>query len=90
MCRYRATLAGGTAVPPGAPMTSRPARILSIVIGVLAVLLGLLWIGQGSGLLAGSAMTGNPMWLWIGLVVAVIGIVLLVLGIRRRRSVPRA
>jgi hypothetical protein len=66
-------------------MASRPARITSIVIGVLFVLIGLVWAGQGLNLIPGSSMTGNRMWLYIGLVAAVVGAVLIVAGTRKRR-----
>lgn len=56
-----------------------------IVVGVLALVIGGVWIGQGLNLIPGSFMTGNRMWFVIGLVVAIIGVVLLVLGISRRR-----
>lgn len=67
-------------------MKSRPARIVTIVVGVLALLIGLVWTGQGANLLPGSAMSGQQMWLWIGLVVAILGVVLLVSGFRRPRT----
>ncbi|MBO0811636.1 MAG: hypothetical protein J2P23_06275 [Microlunatus sp.] len=55
------------------------------MIGILALLTGGLWIGQGSNLIRGSAMTGDRTWFYIGIVVAVIGVVLLVLGLRHAR-----
>jgi hypothetical protein len=58
---------------------------LSVGVGVVAVLLGLLWMGQGLGYLPGSFMTGARRWFWIGLVVALLGVVLLVRGLRRPR-----
>ncbi len=64
-------------------MRSAPARTAMVIIGVLALILGGVWIGQGAGLIPGSFMTGSSQWLIIGLVLAVIGVVLLVLGIRR-------
>jgi len=70
-------------------MASTPARITSIVIGVLFVLTGLVWAGQGLNLIPGSSMTGNRMWLYIGLVVAVVGAALIVAGTRKgRRARP--
>jgi len=66
-------------------MASRPARITSIVIGVLFVLIGLVWAGQGLNLIPGSSMTGNRMWLYIGLLAAVVGAVLIVAGTRKGR-----
>jgi hypothetical protein len=43
------------------------------IVGVVCLLLGLLWIGQGVGLLPGSFMTGQLMWAFIGLVLVVVG-----------------
>jgi len=58
-------------------------RIAAAVIGVLLVLLGLVWIGQGLGFIKGSFMTGNMMWAWIGVGVAIVGAALAVVGVRR-------
>ena len=58
-------------------------RTLSLGIGVLAILVGGLWILQGAGVLPGSFMTGQRLWLVIGIVLAVIGIGLTIGGIRR-------
>jgi hypothetical protein len=59
-------------------------RIVGNIVGIVLVLFGALWIAQGSNLLAGSAMSGQSMWLWIGVAVAVIGVVALVWTNRRR------
>jgi hypothetical protein len=61
-------------------------RTLSLVIGGLAILAGAVWILQGSGVLPGSFMTGQRMWLIIGIVVAIIGLALAYNGIRRPAS----
>lgn len=37
---------------------------------VLALLLGLVWIGQGVGVIRGSFMTGDPLWAVIGSLVS--------------------
>jgi hypothetical protein len=58
-------------------------RTAAAVIGVLLILIGLVWIGQGFGFVRGSFMTGTMMWAWIGIVVAIVGAALAVLGIRR-------
>ncbi len=58
-------------------------RTLILGIGVLAILVGGVWILQGTGLLPGSFMTGQRMWLVIGIVVAVIGLGLAIGGLRR-------
>ena len=72
------------------PVNGHAAHLALIVVGAIALIVGAVWVGQGSNLTPGSFMTGNGMWLGIGLVVAVVGVVLLVLGVRgigsRRRS----
>jgi len=45
--------------------------------GVVCVLLGLGWIGQGLGVLPGSFMSGQTQWAIIGLVVLLVGLWLL-------------
>ena len=64
-------------------MTGGPARIVMIMIGAFAVVVGLIWIGQGLNLIPGSFMTGDRTWLVIGLVLLVAGVVVLVRALRR-------
>jgi hypothetical protein len=58
-------------------------RTFSLVIGGIAILAGGVWILQGSGVLPGSFMTGQRMWLVIGTIVAIVGLALAYNGIRR-------
>jgi hypothetical protein len=58
-------------------------RIGSLIVGVIAILAGAVWILQGTGMLPGSFMTGQRMWLVIGIIVALIGLALAYNGIRR-------
>ncbi len=51
-------------------------RVGAVVLGVLMVLAGLVWIGQGLGVVRGSFMTGDMHWFWIGIAVTVAGLVL--------------
>ncbi|MCU1579197.1 MAG: hypothetical protein JWP19_1401 [Rhodoglobus sp.] len=64
-------------------MKSRGGRIVLIIVGVVALVIGVVFAGQGANLIPGSSMTGDRMWLYIGLILAVVGIVLMVLGLRR-------
>jgi uncharacterized membrane protein YdbT with pleckstrin-like domain len=66
-------------------MRSRGARTALVVVGAIATLIGLVFAGQGANLIPGSVMTGDRMWLYIGLILAVVGIVLVVIGVRRRK-----
>jgi hypothetical protein len=61
------------------------------IVGVICVLFGLLWIGQGTNLMPGSIMSGQLLWVVIGLVVRVVGAGLLWSMIRARSvGAPRA
>ncbi len=64
-------------------VNSRTGRIALIVVGVIALIIGGVFTGQGLNLIPGSFMTGSRMWLSIGFVVAVVGVILIVLGLRR-------
>lgn len=67
-------------------VNSSVGRIALIAIGLIALIIGGVFAGQGMNLIPGSFMTGNRMWLSIGLIVAGVGIVLVVLGLRRPRT----
>lgn len=55
-----------------------------LIIGIVLILLGAVWSLQGLGVLLGSPMTGSSFWATAGLALIAGGIVLLVLGWRRR------
>jgi hypothetical protein len=46
------------------------------VLGVLVLLAGAVFAGQGLGYIPGSVMTGDMKWFWIGSVMVVVGLVL--------------
>jgi len=69
-------------------MNSRTGRIVLSVLGVIALGVGAVWVGQGLNLIPGSVMTGSTFWLVVGLIVGVFGAILLVIGLRRTRD-PR-
>ncbi len=59
-------------------------RARSLIAGVL-ILVGLVWIGQGTGIIRGSGfMTDDVKWAVIGAVLLVIGIVVAVMAVRNR------
>jgi hypothetical protein len=58
-------------------------RVSSLILGVVGLLVGAIFALQGAGVLPGSFMTGQRLWLVIGVVVAIIGLALTYLGIRR-------
>jgi hypothetical protein len=48
------------------------------IVGVLCVLAGTVWFLQGIGVIGGSFMTDEPLWVLIGAVVAIAGVALIV------------
>ena len=54
-----------------------------VVIGAILALVGLLFAGQGLNLVPGSFMTGDRTWFWAGLALVMIGVVLVMAGLRR-------
>ena len=64
------------------------ARSVGMVLAVLAVLMGLLWIGQGLGIVmwpASSFMLADRTWAYNGAILAAVGMLVIVL-LRRSRS----
>lgn len=63
-------------------------RLTYVIPGVLLVLVGLIWVLQGAGVMSGSFMSGQKLWLGIGIVVGIVGLGLAYLGVapRARRT----
>jgi len=62
-------------------------KTVLLIVGILATLMGLLWIGQGLGYIhwpASSFMLDQRPWALRGVILAVVGAVLIALS--RRRS----
>ena len=60
-------------------------RWVFIILGIIVILVGLVWLLQGTNVLAGSQMSGHRRWIVIGAGLDVIGIVLIIIGSRMRR-----
>jgi hypothetical protein len=59
-------------------------RVALGVLGVLVLLVGAVFAGQGLGYIAGSVMTGDMKWFWIGSGMIVVGLVFTATAFRRR------
>jgi uncharacterized membrane protein len=60
-------------------------RFTRLTLGILALLIGLLWIGQGTGYVnwpQSSFMIRQIQWAWYGGALAVAGLVLIWRGVR--------
>lgn len=62
----------------------RPNRL---VLAIILAAVGLVWIGQGMGIIAGSVMTGSSFWAVVGVILVAIAVLLLVF--ERRRGAGR-
>ena len=58
-------------------------KVVALIVGVLAILLGGVWIAQGLNVLPGSFMTGDIRWAIYGAMLAVGGAALVVWSRRR-------
>lgn len=56
-----------------------------MVLGVVVALFGLLFALQGFGYVAGSPMTGTTTWSVLGPIIALVGVAIVVGGLRIRR-----
>lgn len=57
-----------------------------IVLGAILAVLGGTWTLQGLNVLGGSAMSGSSFWAVVGPIVLVVGVVLIGVGVARRRK----
>lgn len=63
-------------------------RIILLIIGSLMVLLGLVWMDQGSGYFpypAESFMINQTPWIYWGLLLAIVGLGIIVMSRKRAR-----
>jgi hypothetical protein len=61
-------------------------KTLLLVVGVLAILIGVLWMGQGSGYIPwprSSFMIDQRPWIWWGLLLAAAGVAMVLFSRRR-------
>ncbi len=61
-------------------------KIVTLVVGIVLIAIGVVWFFQGIGSLAGSPMTGVSFWAYAGGGMFILGIVLALLGLRKRRG----
>ena len=62
-----------------------------MVVGVILLLMGIVFSLQGMNIITGSSvMSGVSTYIYIGAVVAIIGLVLVVLGLRSGGTPPKA
>lgn len=63
-------------------------KTMLLVVGVVAMFMGLLWIGQGTGLVhwpASSFMIDQRPWILRGGILAVVGLIFVLVATRRKR-----
>jgi hypothetical protein len=66
-------------------------RAIPIVIGVILLLLGIGWASQGAGIMGGSSlMDNNQTFIYLGGLVALVGVALVAFGATRRGKATTA
>lgn len=61
-------------------------KVIMMVVGIGLILVGTVWFFQGINLLPGSFMTGKSFWAFAGAASFIVGLVLLLTGVRKRRT----
>ena len=61
-------------------------KIILYILGVLIILSGIVWVLQGTNILPGSYMIGNPQWTINGVIAIVIGGVTIYFARRRNET----
>ena len=61
-------------------------RWVWLVIGVVAILAGVVWTLQGLNIMGGTVMSGHTIFAIIGPIVAIVGVALVVVGVGRNRT----
>ena len=59
-------------------------KTILYILGTLIILSGIVWVLQGTNILPGSYMTGNPQWTINGIIAIVIGGVTIYFARRRK------
>ena len=54
--------------------------------GFVAIAVGALWALQGAGVVPGSVMSGDPMWLVIGVITSAGGAAIMLVAARKARN----
>jgi hypothetical protein len=61
-------------------------RVLLVGAGSLIILVGVVFALQGVGVIGGSFMSGTTTWAIVGPLIALAGLALVILGLRRRSA----
>ena len=61
-------------------------RTIMVILGFVLVVVGIVWVLQGIGTLKGSFMTNQAFWTWMGVLAILLGVPVILQGLRRTRS----
>jgi len=61
-------------------------RTIMVILGFVLVAVGIVWVLQGIGTVKGSFMTNQAFWTWMGALAILLGIPVILQGLRRSRS----
>ena len=69
---------------PEVRQAARMRKPVLITVGAIVAVMGVIFTFQGLGVIGGSAMTGSTLWAILGPIIALVGLVLVVVGLRRK------
>ena len=61
-------------------------RTIMVILGFVLVVVGVVWVLQGIGTLKGSFRTNQALWTWMGVLAILLGVPVILQGLRRTRS----
>jgi hypothetical protein len=61
-------------------------RIIWLILGAIALIVGIIWTLQGLNILGGSVMSGNTTFAIVGPIIGIVGLILVVVGVRQGRA----
>jgi len=61
-------------------------RYIWLILGALAVAVGIVWTLQGLNVIGGSVMSGDTTFVIVGPIVGIVGLILVVIGVRQGRA----
>jgi hypothetical protein len=64
----------------------RSMRFIWLILGAIALILGIIWTLQGLNILGGSVMSGDTTFVIVGPIIGIVGLILVFIGIRQGRA----
>lgn len=61
-------------------------RFVWLILGAIALIVGIIWTLQGLNIIGGSVMSGDTTFAIVGPIIGIVGLVLVFIGVRQGRA----